>query len=60
MTEIIRIPDERTKVLIGKNGETKKAIEDRCRIKLEINDGEVQINGNPADVFFGNCRFVYF
>ena len=53
MTEIIRIPSERVKSLIGKEGSTKKKIEKRCNVGLTVDsEGEVQINGDSADVFF--------
>jgi ribosomal RNA assembly protein len=52
MSQIIRIPEERLNILIGKEGQTKKSIEERCKVKLEISDGTVQINGAPAEVFF--------
>ena len=43
--KLIRIPDERIGVLIGKSGKTKKSIEDLCSVELEISsdDGEVLI-----------------
>ncbi|MDD5171917.1 MAG: KH domain-containing protein [Candidatus ainarchaeum sp.] len=53
MTEIVKIPAERVKVLVGESGATKKRIEERCNVELDIDpDGEVQIIGDPADVFF--------
>ncbi len=53
MTEIVRIPSERVKVLIGREGQNKKRIEERCKVELAIDsEGEVQINGDPAEVFF--------
>lgn len=51
--EIVRIPAERVKVLIGPNGKTKELIEKKCNIKLDINsEGEVVIRGESTDVFF--------
>jgi ribosomal RNA assembly protein len=51
--EIIRIPAERIKALIGERGKTKGLIEDKCNVKLEIDeDGEVHIEGDSSDVFF--------
>ena len=43
--KLIRSPDERIGVLIGKSGKTKKSIEDLCSVELEISsdDGEVLI-----------------
>ncbi len=50
--EVIRIPAERVSVLIGQNGETKKLIEEKCKITLQVDaEGEVQMDGEPADVF---------
>lgn len=51
--EIIRIPAERVKVLIGPEGKTKKLVEKKCKIKLDISaEGEVTASGESADVFF--------
>ena len=53
MTEIVRIPAERVKVLMGENGSAKKRIEGRCNVELDIDpEGEIGIIGDPADVFF--------
>lgn len=52
MTEIIKIPDERISIIIGKNGQTKKKIEEKCRIKLRIRDDEVEISGDAENIFF--------
>lgn len=53
MIEITRIPSERVKALVGKEGETKRRIEQKCRIALTVDpEGEVQIDGDSADVFF--------
>ncbi|MEW6035761.1 MAG: KH domain-containing protein [Candidatus Micrarchaeota archaeon] len=53
MTEIIRIPAERVKALLGKDGATRKKIESRCNVRLDVDpEGEVEIDGDPADVFF--------
>lgn len=53
MTDFVRIPAERVKVLLGKDGSTKKKIESRCKVRLEVDaEGEVEIDGDPADVFF--------
>jgi ribosomal RNA assembly protein len=54
MNEIIRIPEERVKILIGKNGKTKKMLEKRCRIRLKIEDGDIVISGEPTDIFFAS------
>jgi len=51
--EIVRIPLERLKSLIGVNGKTKELIEEKCNVKLDVDeDGEVQIKGETADIFF--------
>lgn len=53
MTEIIRIPAERVSALVGKEGRTKRAIEERCDVELGIDhEGEIQVKGEPADIFF--------
>jgi ribosomal RNA assembly protein len=53
MTEFIRIPQERVKVLFGKDGNTKKRIEKKCNVELLVEpEGEVEIVGEAADVFF--------
>lgn len=53
MEEIVRIPAERVKVLIGEKGKTKEMLEKKCSIKLEIdNEGEVKISGETHDVYF--------
>ncbi len=54
MTEIVRIPEERVKILIGKEGKTKKSIETKCNVELKIIDGEVEIIGDAADIFFAS------
>jgi len=50
----LRIPMERVGVLIGKGGETKREIEERTGVKIEVNSetGEVQIISyeDPAEV----------
>ena len=53
MTEIVKIPAERIKVLIGEDGQTRKRIEERCRVVLMIDpDGDVEIDGDETDIFF--------
>jgi ribosomal RNA assembly protein len=46
----VRIPKERVGVLIGKNGETKKTIEDISQVHLEIDseEGDVAFNEQTA------------
>lgn len=53
MTEVLKIPAERVKALRGENETTKKLIEKKCSVELVIeNDGEVEVVGDPSDVFF--------
>ncbi len=47
MMEIMRIPDERKGVLIGKNGSVKDRIEERTGTEIRVNDG-VEIEGDDA------------
>lgn len=47
MIEIMRIPEERKGILIGKNGKVKDRIEDRTGTKLRVNDG-IEIEGDDA------------
>jgi len=43
--KLIRIPEDRIGVLIGKSGKTKSKIEETCSVKLDIDskNGEVQV-----------------
>jgi ribosomal RNA assembly protein len=51
--EIIRIPTERVKNLIGEGGDTKKMLEKKCQVKIEVDEeGEVHIEGDAIDEFF--------
>ncbi len=51
--EIVRIPVERMKALLGEQGKTKALIEKTCNVKLAIEEeGEVHITGESADIFF--------
>ena len=53
MEEVIRIPSERIKVLIGEKGETKKMLEKKCKVKLDVSsEGEVQLTGESAELYF--------
>lgn len=48
--KILRIPAERVGVLIGRNGETKRLIENRTKVKLQINsDGEVVLDDHEVE-----------
>ena len=52
-SEVLKIPAERVHVLIGEGGVTKKSIETKCKVQLQIDkDGDVDISGDPADIFF--------
>jgi ribosomal RNA assembly protein len=51
--EILKVPAERVHVLVGEGGITKRAIEQKCKVTLHIDkDGDVEIEGDPADIFF--------
>jgi len=51
--EIIKIPAARIGVLLGEEGNTKKLLERKCKVKIAVNaDGDVEIDGDSADVFF--------
>lgn len=53
MTEYLKIPVERIKVLVGNDGNTKKKLEKKCKVKLAVDtDGDVDIIGEPEDIFF--------
>ncbi len=49
MLEIVRIPEERKAVLIGKNGTLKKEIEKKAKVKIVIL-ADVEIEGGTLDV----------
>jgi ribosomal RNA assembly protein len=45
----LRVPKERVAVLIGKKGETKRALEHETKTKIEVNsEGEIAITGKDA------------
>ena len=52
--KLIRIPEDRVGVLIGKSGQTKLKIEQTCSVKLDIDskNGEVQVLGKVTDKKF--------
>jgi ribosomal RNA assembly protein len=51
--ELVKIPLERVKVLIGDNGRTKELIEKKCNVTLAIDDdGDVEVDGDSTDTFF--------
>jgi ribosomal RNA assembly protein len=45
---LIKVPNDRIGVLIGKNGKVKSEIEDKCKVQLEINSssGEVVVSSS--------------
>lgn len=53
MDEMVRIPGSRVKVLLGREGATKRRIEKKCKVSLTVDsEGDVDIEGEPEDVFF--------
>ncbi len=53
MTELVKIPAERVKALLGENGRTKAEIEKRCNVELIIDEeGDVEVEGEATDTFF--------
>jgi ribosomal RNA assembly protein len=56
MIETVAIPDERKAVLIGKNGSTKKAIEQKTHTSITLNE-VVEIEGESLDVLTA-CEVV--
>jgi len=59
-TQEVKIPIERIAVLIGKNGEQKKRIEERLKIKINVNseDGDVEIIGEDSVAVFEAMNVV--
>jgi len=45
---LIKVPDDRIGVLIGKNGKVKSEIEEKCKVQLEINSssGDVVVSSS--------------
>jgi len=56
--KLIRIPEDRVGVLIGKSGKTKSKIEDTCSVKLDIDskNGEVQFSAKIIDGQFHSYK----
>ncbi len=48
-SEILMIPEERKAVLIGKNGKTRKDIEEKTKTKISVDDC-IEIRGESFDV----------
>ena len=52
--QIIKIPEERVKALLGDSGETKDYLEQRMKVTITVDsDGAVVISGEPIDEFVG-------
>lgn len=49
MIDVIKIPEQRKGVLIGKGGSVKEELESKTRTKISINDA-VEIDGEPLEV----------
>ncbi|HYZ66031.1 MAG TPA: KH domain-containing protein, partial [Nitrososphaeraceae archaeon] len=47
---LIKVPDDRIGVLIGKNGRVKREIEDKCKVQIEIDsqNGDAVISSASA------------
>mgnify|MGYP001587538155 CR=1 FL=1 len=52
--QIVKIPSERVKALLGTSGETKDYLEQRMQVTLTVeSEGEIIISGEPVDEFIG-------
>ncbi len=50
--ELVKIPFERVAILVGSNGEVKKRIEKKFKVKLQISrEGDVEITCSGDDVY---------
>ena len=50
---VIKVSNRRLGAVIGEKGSTKKLIEEKCNVKLDINsEGEIKIVGDESDEFF--------
>jgi ribosomal RNA assembly protein len=58
--KLVRIPEDRIGVLIGKSGKTKMEIEKRCLVKLEIDShvGEIIVRGSEDTTDFNPFKAV--
>jgi ribosomal RNA assembly protein len=56
----IKIPKERIAVLIGKNGETKKLLEQETKTKLNIDseEGDVSVSGEDAITLYSTREII--
>jgi ribosomal RNA assembly protein len=53
MSEFVKIPAERVRILLGEGGAARKKIEKKCNVGLNVDpDGEVEIIGEAEDIFF--------
>jgi len=52
--QVVRVPMERVAVLIGKGGETKKHLEETCRVSLEIDSKEGSVRVKSTDAVEGD------
>jgi ribosomal RNA assembly protein len=53
MMELVKIPAERVRVLVGDNGRTREMIEKKCNVTLTVEDeGDVEVDGEATDTFF--------
>jgi ribosomal RNA assembly protein len=52
--QIVKIPSERVKALLGESGETKEYLERRMKVSMNADsDGAVDITGESIDEFIG-------
>ena len=52
--QIVKIPSERVKALLGESGETKEYLERRMKVSINVDsDGAVDITGESIDEFIG-------
>ncbi len=51
MIDTIKIPEERTAVLIGKKGSVKRHIFKKYGVKLTIKGSEVKLEGEPFNIY---------
>jgi len=56
----IKVPKERIGVLIGKNGEIKKKIEEETHIQIDVDskEGEVRVSGEDALALFTSKNII--
>jgi len=56
----IKVPKERIGVLIGKNGEIKKKIEEETHIQIDVDskEGEIRVSGEDALALFTSKNII--